>query len=183
VFVLTAVMTAPGTRTRWRLPVAISLGLRNLLFMVLVPASGAVYGPWWILMRDHSSPRPVAWPAAALILIGIALYLWCVWVFAVVGRGTPAPWDAPRHFVAVGPYRWARNPIYIAALLVIGGEAWLFLSLQLLLYAAAVALGVHLFVVGFEEPTLRRQFGERYEAYRRSVSRWIPHVPRAAGEI
>jgi protein-S-isoprenylcysteine O-methyltransferase Ste14 len=160
----------------------LSLGLRNLLFMVVVPASGAVYGPWWILAREGGSPRPVAWPAVAFILIGVALYLWCVLVFAGVGKGTPAPWDAPRQFVAVGPYRWARNPIYVAALLVIGGEAWLFLSLQLLLYTAALALGVHLFVVGYEEPTLLRQFGERYAAYRRTVSRWIPHMPRASSD-
>jgi protein-S-isoprenylcysteine O-methyltransferase Ste14 len=160
----------------------LSLGLRNVLFLVVVPASGAMYGPWWILTREGGSPRPIEWPALALILIGIALYLACVWVFAVVGRGTPAPWDAPRQFVAVGPYRWVRNPIYVAALLVIGGEAWLFLSLELLLYMAGLALGVHLFVVGYEEPTLHHRFGERYEAYQRSVSRWIPHLPRAAGD-
>jgi protein-S-isoprenylcysteine O-methyltransferase Ste14 len=158
----------------------LSLGLRNLLFTVVVPASGAVYGPWWILTRDGGFPHPIVWPAVAFILVGIALYLWCVWIFAVVGRGTPAPWDAPRSFVAVGPYRWVRNPIYIAALLAICGEALLFLSLPLLLYAAALALAVHLFVIWYEEPTLLGRFGQRYDAYRRTVSRWIPHVPRAA---
>jgi protein-S-isoprenylcysteine O-methyltransferase Ste14 len=156
----------------------VSLALRNALFIVLVPAAGALYGPWWILTHSGGSPRPVAWPAVALIVIGVALYLWCVWVFAVVGRGTPAPWDAPRHFVAVGPYRWVRNPIYIAALLVIGGEALLFLSLPLLAYAAVLAVGVHLYVVSYEEPTLSRRFGEEYESYLRTVSRWVPHPPR-----
>jgi protein-S-isoprenylcysteine O-methyltransferase Ste14 len=159
----------------------LSLGLRNLMFMVVVPAAGAVYGPWWILNQQGGSPRAVAWPGVAPILVGVALYLWCVWVFAEVGRGTPAPWDAPRRFVAVGPYRWVRNPIYIAAILVIGGEAWLFLSLQLLIYAAALALAVHLFVVGYEEPNLAHRFDEQYELYRRTVSRWIPHPPPAGG--
>jgi protein-S-isoprenylcysteine O-methyltransferase Ste14 len=70
-----------------------------------------------------------AWPAVVLIAAGAALYGACLWVFASVGRGTPGPWDAPRQFVAVGPYRWVRNPIYVAALLVMLGEAWLFLSL------------------------------------------------------
>jgi protein-S-isoprenylcysteine O-methyltransferase Ste14 len=158
----------------------LSLVLRNLAFTVVVPAAGAVYGPWWMLTRDGGLPHPIVWPAVAFILIGLALYLWCVWVFAVVGRGTPAPWDAPRSFVAVGPYRWVRNPIYVAAFLVICGEALLFLSLQLLLYAAVLALAVRLFVLWYEEPTLHRRFGERYEAYRRTVSRWIPHVPRDA---
>jgi protein-S-isoprenylcysteine O-methyltransferase Ste14 len=80
--------------------------------------------------------------------------------------------------VAVGPYRWVRNPIYIAALLVIVGEAWLFVSLPLLEYAGAAAIFVHLFVIGYEEPTLRRRFGETYVEYLRTVPRWIPRPPR-----
>ena len=155
----------------------LSLGLRNLLFLVVVPASGAVYGPWWILARSQSSPHPVVWPAVTVIVFGLGLYLWCVWVFALTGHGTPAPWDAPSRFVAVGPYRWVRNPIYIAAFLVIGGEALLFLSLQLTLYLAVLAIGTHIFVVGYEEPTLRRRFGEQYESYVRTVDRWVPGRP------
>ncbi len=73
--------------------------------------------------------------------------------------------------------RWARNPIYLAALLVVGGEAWLFLSLPLLVYAGAMAVFFHLFVIGYEEPTLRRRFGETYVEYLRTVSRWIPRPP------
>ena len=159
----------------------LSLGLRNVLFMVIVPAAGAVYGPWLILARQGSSSRPIAWPGVAVILVGAALYLWCVLVFAEVGRGTPAPWDAPRRFVGVGPYRWVRNPIYVAALLVIGGEAWLFLSLKLLIYAVVLGLAVHVFVVGYEEPSLLRRFGDQYASYRGTVARWIPHLPRAGG--
>jgi hypothetical protein len=77
-----------------------------------------------------------------------------------------------------GPYRWVRNPIYIAALLIVSGEAWLFLSVDLLLYAGGLAVAFHLLVIGYEEPRLRARFGEEYEAYRRTVSRWIPHPPR-----
>ncbi|HET6411232.1 MAG TPA: isoprenylcysteine carboxylmethyltransferase family protein [Anaeromyxobacter sp.] len=157
---------------------AVSLALRNLLFTVVVPSSGAVYVPWWILTRGHTSPKPVEWVAVALIATGAGLYLSCVWVFAVVGKGTPGPWDAPRHFVAVGPYRWVRNPIYLGALSVVLGEAWLFLSLQLLKYSAAMAILFHLFVIGYEEPTLYRRFGEAYSEYRRTVPRWIPRRPR-----
>src|SRR5438105_5364623 len=112
-----------------------SLALRNFLFTLVVPGSGAVWIPWWIVTRGGATLEPVAWPALVVIAAGAALYLWCLWLFARVGRGTPGPWDAPRRFVAEGPYRWVRNPIYIAALLVVVGEAWLFLSLALLVYA------------------------------------------------
>jgi protein-S-isoprenylcysteine O-methyltransferase Ste14 len=84
-----------------------------------------------------------------------------------------------RRFVAAGPYRWVRNPIYVAALLIVSGEAWLFLSVDLLLYAGGLAVAFHLLVIGYEEPRLRARFGEQYEAYRRIVSRWVPHPPRA----
>ena len=82
--------------------------------------------------------------------------------------------------VAVGPYRWVRNPIYLAALLVVLGEAWLFLSLSLVAYAVAAAAFFHLFVIGYEEPTLRRTFGQIYSRYLRMVPRWIPRPPRRA---
>jgi protein-S-isoprenylcysteine O-methyltransferase Ste14 len=119
----------------------------------------------------------VAWPAVAIIAVGFALYLACLWLFATVGRGTPGPWDAPRRFVAVGPYRWVRNPIYLAALLVVIGEAYLFGSLPLLVYSGAVGIGCHVFVVGYEEPGLHRRFGEQYDQYRLRVPRWIPRPP------
>ena len=155
-----------------------SLGLRNFLFTVVVPGSGGILIPWWLLTRGDAPAAPRAWYGVAVIVAGAVLYLACVRVFAVVGRGTPGPWDPPRRLVAIGPYRWVRNPIYLAALLIVLGESWLFLSLSLLRYAAAAAIFFHLLVVGYEEPRLRAQFGEQYEAYRRTVSRWIPRPPR-----
>jgi protein-S-isoprenylcysteine O-methyltransferase Ste14 len=154
-----------------------SLALRNLVFSILVPGAGGVYVPWLILTRHGAVPRPTTWYAVAVIAAGVALYVWCVWTFATVGRGTPGVWDSPRRVVAAGPYRWVRNPIYVSALLIVGGEAWLFLSGALLLYAAALALAFHLLVVGYEEPRLRARFGARYDDYRRSVARWVPHRP------
>lgn len=156
----------------------VSLFVRNLLFTIVVPGAGAAWMPWWVLTRFDPTAVPAAWPAVAVIALGTALYLWCVWVFAVAGRGTPGPWDAPRRVVATGPYRWVRNPIYLAALLVVVGEAWLFLSLPLLLYAGAMAIFFHLFVIGYEERTLRRRFGDAYLEYRRQVPRWLPRLPR-----
>ncbi len=133
--------------------------------------------PWWILTPGKATPEPVVWEAGIVIVLGAALYLACIWRFATVGHGTPGPWDAPRHFVAVGPYRWVRNPMYISALLVVIGEAWLFLSQPLLIYVGVMAVCLHLFVIGYEEPTLRRRFGDTYDAYVRAVSRWIPRPP------
>jgi protein-S-isoprenylcysteine O-methyltransferase Ste14 len=107
---------------------------------------------------------------------GVLLYLWAVGAFAVVGRGTPGYWDSPRNFVAVGPYLWVRNPIYVAALLIVGGAAWLFISLPLLEYASAMALSFQVLILGYEEPHLRRRFGGEYVAYQGLVRRWLPRL-------
>ncbi len=117
-------------------------------------------------------------PGLALIVLGVGLYAWCLWLFATVGRGTPGPWDAPRRLVAVGPYRRVRNPIYLAALLVVLGEALWFVSPALLEYAAAMAITCHVFVIGYEEPSLSRTFGNAYAEYRQTVPRWLPRWPR-----
>ena len=129
----------------------LSLVVRNVVFTLVVPGLGGVWLPWWLLTREGGTPTPTAWEAVPVIAAGAALYVWCAWNFAAVGRGTPGPWDAPRRVVARGPYRWVRNPIYLAALLVVLGEAWLFASLRLLVYAAAMAFCFHLFVAGYEE--------------------------------
>lgn len=156
----------------------VSLTVRNVIFTVVVPGLGGAWVPWWILTRDGHTARPEAWEAIPVIAAGVALYVWCVWNFAAVGRGTPGLWDAPRRVVAVGPYRWVRNPIYVAALMIVAGEAWLFLSLSVLAYAGAMAIFFHLFVTGYEERMLRRRFGSAYLDYRRAVPRWIPRRPR-----
>ncbi len=156
----------------------LSLIVRNLVFTVVVPGLGGVYVPWQIVTRHRHTATQSAWEAIPVIAAGTALYLWCVWNFAAVGHGTPGLWDAPRRVVAAGPYRWVRNPIYLAALLIVGGQAWLFLSLPLLAYAAAMAVFFHLFVTGYEEPRLRRRFGTAYLDYQRTVPRWIPRPPR-----
>jgi protein-S-isoprenylcysteine O-methyltransferase Ste14 len=157
-----------------------SLVLRNVLFTIVVPGAGGAYAPWLILTRHGALPEPGAWYSVVVIAAGLLLYLWCVWAFAAIGRGTPGLWDSPRRVVAAGPYGWVRNPIYVAALIIVAGEAWLFLSPALLAYAALLAVAFHLIVVGYEEPRLRRRFGDQYSAYRGSVSRWVPHRPQVS---
>src|SRR5690242_4530006 len=132
----------------------LSLITRNLVFTIVVPGLGGVWVPWQIVTRHGNTAAVASWEALPVIVAGTVLYAWCVWNFAAVGRGTPGLWDAPRRVVASGPYRWVRNPIYLAALLIVGGQAWLFSSLPLLGYAAAMAVFCHLFVIGYEEPRL-----------------------------
>ncbi|HEY6498213.1 MAG TPA: isoprenylcysteine carboxylmethyltransferase family protein [Streptosporangiaceae bacterium] len=158
-------------------PGAVDLAVRNAAFTLVVPGLGGFWLPWWLAGRLGHSASPVAWAAVPVIAAGLALYAWCVWNFATVGRGTPGPWDAPSRFVAAGPYRWVRNPIYVAALLVVAGQAWLFGSLAVLAYAMAMAMTFHIFVMGYEERTLRRRFGPAYQEYRRTVPRWLARPP------
>jgi protein-S-isoprenylcysteine O-methyltransferase Ste14 len=158
----------------------LSLLIRNAVFTVVVPGLGGVWVPVWLLNRGGGIATPVGWAAVPVIAAGAVLYLCCAWNFAAVGRGTPGLWDAPRRVVTRGPYRWVRNPIYLAALLVVLGEAGLFGSARLLAYAGVLAVCFHLFVTGYEEPALRRRFGPGYLAYRRAVPRWIPRRPHQA---
>jgi len=110
----------------------------------------------------------------ALAAVGMVVALWCVLAFAGIGKGTPAPFDPPRRLVTRGPYRLMRNPMYAGAGLALAGAALFYQSLQLLGYTGLFFLVAHLFVVFYEEPTLRRHFGDDYAAYCRTVRRWWP---------
>jgi protein-S-isoprenylcysteine O-methyltransferase Ste14 len=109
-----------------------------------------------------------------LVAIGTAIALWCVFTFVFIGKGTPAPFDPPRKLVVRGPYRFVRNPMYIGAGMTLAGVALFYESLSILIYTAVFFLATHLFVVLYEEPTLRRTFGAEYEAYFYRVRRWLP---------
>ena len=109
-----------------------------------------------------------------MVTIGTAIALWCVFTFVFIGKGTPAPFDPPRKLVIRGPYRFVRNPMYIGAAMTLAGVALFYGSLSILIYTCLFFLATHLFVVLYEEPTLRRTFGDEYEAYFRRVRRWAP---------
>jgi len=109
-----------------------------------------------------------------IVGIGTAIALWCVLVFVFIGKGTPAAFDPPRKLVVRGPYRFVRNPMYIGAGMTLAGVALFYESLSIFIYACLFFLITHLFVVLYEEPTLRRTFGNEYEAYCDRVKRWIP---------
>ena len=118
----------------------------------------------------------LAYLAFPFWLLGGIILLWSFWNFLAQGRGTPAPIDPPRVLVAVGFYRYVRNPMYVGVLaLVIGHFLW-FGYWYLLIYAIVVFLAFHTFVIYYEEPTLKRIFGAAYEEYLKRVPRWIPKV-------
>jgi protein-S-isoprenylcysteine O-methyltransferase Ste14 len=119
----------------------------------------------------------MGWTQIAGLVIGTAgavIALSCVWAFAFIGKGTPAPFDPPRRLVVRGPYRFLRNPMYVGAALAVAGAALFYQSIQLLAFVAGFLLVTHLFVVLYEEPTLRRLFGLDYQDYCRRVHRWFP---------
>ena len=149
-------------------------------------AAGAVFFTlwYWLLPRWLGFSVHMAgaarwrWLAAIPSVLGFSVALQCVWDFARTGRGSPAPFAPPRRLVVVGHYRHVRNPIYVGAaagwigLWIVFGHA----SPVSAAFAVVAAFGVHLFVVLYEEPTLRSKFGAEYEEYCRNVRRWWPRI-------
>jgi protein-S-isoprenylcysteine O-methyltransferase Ste14 len=155
--------------------IAVALFLKNLFFTLIMPGTVGVYAPLFIATHvETAAPGIMRYFAPVLLLLGLAVYLWCIWDFATFGRGTPFPADAPKHLVVRGLYRYVRNPMYIGMLLVIGGWVVYFDTMWLRLYYGAILLMFHLFVVVYEEPKLGKLFGEEYTDYCRRVGRWIP---------
>jgi len=165
--------TTDGHGNRW-LPAAFSLAV-----------GGSFFALWfWLLPRwvglsvEMAGAARWRWLAAVLSVLGFAVALRCVWDFGWTGRGTPAPLAPPQRLVVVGFYRHVRNPMYVGfatgwiGLWTIFGHAhWAEIAV-----VAAVAFGVHLFVVFYEEPTLGRTFGTEYEEYLNNVGRWWPRL-------
>lgn len=163
-------MTAGTTSSAW-------LGLRSLLWTILLPGFVAGYAPWRYFglskaRVDWSDPVHIA--ALLVIAAGVALLAACIVEFARRGRGTLSPLDPPRHLVVRGLYRYVRNPMYLSVTIIVLGEALLIRSRPLAISWAIWFAFVNLFVIGYEEPTLRRQFGASYDEYTRRVGRWIP---------
>ncbi len=152
--------------------------IRALTYATLFIALVLVFVPGTALAWPGVT-RPERWGPVQVVglvvaAMGLALALWCVLTFAFVGRGTPAPFDPPRRLVVRGPYRFVRNPMYTGAAVALAGAALFYRSFPLLGYVALFLLVCHLFVVVYEEPTLRRSFGAEYEDYSRRVRRWRP---------
>ncbi|MGH2684400.1 MAG: methyltransferase family protein [Actinomycetota bacterium] len=147
----------------------------SIAFAVLAPGTVVGLAPW-LVARWFPEPvlpaaiRPVGW---LLVIPGLAV-LADSFIRFVRARGTPAPPAPTEHLVVAGLYRWVRNPMYVAIVATLVGEALLYARAAVLAYAAAVWVAFHLFVVLYEEPALARRFGSGYEDYRRRVGRWVP---------
>lgn len=141
---------------------------------------------FWLLPRwlnfsvEMAGAARWRWLAAIPSVVGFSVALRCVWDFGRTGHGTPAPFAPPQRLVVVGLYRFVRNPMYLGF-----AAGWIGLwtifghpDPALIAGVATVALGIHLFVMLYEEPTLRRKFGADYEEYCRNVRRWWPRFRR-----
>ena len=170
-----------GAGCRVRRSMARTLGpiLKTLLFTILVPGFVTLYVPYLLLGRGCAPGRgPLAWLGIVCAIMGAAIYFRCAWEFAVRGLGTPAPIAPTKYLVVTGLHRYVRNPMYIGVSLVMLGQAALFRAPRVAEYGALCILLAHLFILFYEEPTLRSQFGESYEKYRATVPRWIPRFRR-----
>ncbi len=151
--------------------------LKSLLFLIVAPGMVAGYIPLGLLRGGSKiETGNLAYLAFPLWLIGGMILLWSFWNFLHEGRGTPAPVDPPKELVAIGFYRYVRNPMYFGILLILIGHFLWFGFWSLLIYAAFAFLATHLFVTLYEEPTLKRKFGAAYEEYLKHVPRWIPRL-------
>jgi protein-S-isoprenylcysteine O-methyltransferase Ste14 len=151
----------------------------TIVFLALAPGIVAGLIPWLITGWRISWPGDWFWPLAILAGIGIlsgVIVLLNAFIRFARADGTPAPPMPTAHLVVVGPYRHVRNPMYVAVLAIILGQALLFTSVGTAIYAAIVFPAVLLFVRSYEEPTLERQYGDEYREYRRNVRGWIPRL-------
>jgi protein-S-isoprenylcysteine O-methyltransferase Ste14 len=154
--------------------------LGSALFLVVAPGTVAGLVPWWISRWQLQAPllglsafRVIG---ALFVAAGIPVLLDSFLRFALQGLGTPAPVFPTRHLVVTGLYRYVRNPMYVAVVAVILGQGLIFGNARVLGYGAVVWLVFHLFVLGYEEPVLRRSFGAEYETFRANVRRWLPRL-------
>lgn len=150
------------------------------LFLLIAPGTVALYLPWlisrWRFAVDFGDSPLLRAAGAVLVVLGGLALLECFLRFALVGIGTPAPVAPTRHLVVSGLYRHVRNPMYVAIAALNFGQALLLGQISLLVYGAAIWFAFHLFILFYEEPTMRRTFPEDYARYVAAVPRWLPRL-------
>ena len=167
------------------LGVSARLGVMSALFFLVAPGTLAGVIPYlltrWQAHDWGAANIPVGIAGGVLLSVGLAAIVECFRRFVTEGHGTPAPLLPPTTLVVRGLYCHVRNPMYVAVLAMIVAQALLLRRFILFGWAVAVWLTFHLFVVLYEEPTLRRTFGESYDAYRAGVGRWRPRLTAWTG--
>jgi len=155
--------------------------LGSAVFFLIAPTTLAGVVPWmmsqWSLQAPFCDLQPIRWLGVVLILLGIPVLVDTFARFALQGGGTPAPVAPPQHLVITGPNRYVRNPIYLALVAIVLGQGLLLGNASLLVYGVLLWVGFHIFVLAYEEPTLRETFGAEYDTYCANVSRWLPRLP------
>ena len=158
----------------------VTAALGSIVFFFLAPGTVAGLVPWlisgWQQQGDFAGVAWVRMAGFGLIAAGLLVLIDCFVRFALQGIGTPAPVAPTKHLVVTGWYRHVRNPMYVAVVTIIAGQAFLFADVRVLVYAAMAWLGFHVFVTQYEEPTLRQTFAEDYAVYCKAVRRWLPRT-------
>jgi protein-S-isoprenylcysteine O-methyltransferase Ste14 len=154
--------------------------LGSAVFFVVAPCTLAGLVPWWITDWQLQPPffdlELTRGVGAIVIVAGVLALVDAFARFALQGLGTPAPIAPPRNLVVTGLYRHVRNPIFVAVVAIILGQALLMGDWRLIVYGAVLWLAFHVQVVVYEEPTLEQTFGSEYEAFCAAVPRWIPRI-------
>ncbi len=152
--------------------------IKNIIFTILVPGTVVIYIPYRIV-KEQSGLFYIHWDmlhisSVFIIFLGTVIYFYCLWDFALTGRGTPAPIDAPKRLIIKGLYSYVRNPMYIGVFLALLGCSILYDSLTILQYTLLMGAIFHGAVIIMEEPALYHKYGESYKIYCKTVKRWIP---------
>jgi protein-S-isoprenylcysteine O-methyltransferase Ste14 len=159
--------------------------VRHLFAILVLPATMTILIPRWLLAAYGINPLWPADSAAGTIartagvitfLIGLALFGWCLYLFAARGKGTLAPWDPPRKLVVSGPYRYVRNPMISGVLFIIAGQALVHGSRTLGMWFLTFLVINQIYFMISEEPMLESRFGKDYRVYKENVPRWIPRL-------
>ena len=153
--------------------------IRSLVVGTIFVSIWTWFMPRWFAASRGVRLVPEPGPAALILMtIGGLIMVKCVWDFAWTGRGTPAPFDPPRRLVVTGLYRFVRNPMYVGMGILLVGEALLLPMIlrPMLWMVLTLWIAVTLFILVYEEPTLRHSFGDDYIEYCRHVRRWIPRL-------
>ncbi len=154
--------------------------LVSAIFAVVAPGTVAGYLPWrlsgWRYQEPFFGFVGFRYLGSILIVAGLPVLVDAFARFALQGLGSPAPVYPTRHLVVTGFYRYVRNPMYVAVAALIFGQALLFGSRPVFLYGLFVWLAFHVFVLAYEEPTLRKTFGAEYATFCANVPRWVPRL-------
>ncbi len=170
---------------------SLSMIVRQLVSIAILPFTVTVVIPLWIARRGGIALAvPGGLPALAMFAggvvvlgAGLALFAWSLFFFWTRGRGTLAPWDPPRAFVAEGPYRYVRNPMISGVLFVLAGESLALRSRPHAMWTITFLLINLVYIPLLEEPLLRARFGESYATYARNVRRFIPRLRPWRAEV